>query len=282
MCNRYVKLYQYKYDEFRSTYQYYIDSYNALYQLKTANIEELNSIYKMIKAELIDSKKHLPKNVIRDILNIIPYNNGYAKSYLSLAKFISDDYHVNEVENVEPISNFLFYKEYGMKLDKSGNFQKFESENLDIHSKDTIYKALMNNDKEVFISFTEKRGFNKDQTLKSSLYPDSNLKYSLLELCCYRGAIDCFKFLRTKFDSKIILKCLEFSFLSGNPEIMSECLKYIKPHFSCMKYAIISHNIDFVTFLMNEYNLILLISECGYHNNLDVLLVYFDKTHDVS
>ena len=36
-------------------------------------------------------------------------------------------------------------------------------------------------------------------------------------------------------------------------EIMSECLKYQNPNEKCMEYAIISHNIDFVTFLMNEY-----------------------------
>ncbi|EAY18362.1 hypothetical protein TVAG_045640 [Trichomonas vaginalis G3] len=77
-----------KYSELQSTFKYNIDIYNALYQLKTENEEDLNSIYKIIKTELIDSKKYLPKNIIRDILDIIPYNNRYTKSYLSLAKLI--------------------------------------------------------------------------------------------------------------------------------------------------------------------------------------------------
>ena len=88
-----------KYNKLRSIYKYYIDSYLALYQLKTEKEEELKSIYKMIKTELIDSKNYLPARVIRDILNIIPYNNRYAKSYLSLAKLISDEYHIEEVNN---------------------------------------------------------------------------------------------------------------------------------------------------------------------------------------
>ncbi|EAY15777.1 hypothetical protein TVAG_188280 [Trichomonas vaginalis G3] len=83
-----------KFIELRSIYKYHIDTYNALYQLKTENEEELNSIYKMITTELIDSKRYLPGEIIQDILNIILYNNRYTKSYLSLAKRIYDDYDV--------------------------------------------------------------------------------------------------------------------------------------------------------------------------------------------
>ncbi|EAX91187.1 hypothetical protein TVAG_287110 [Trichomonas vaginalis G3] len=83
-----------KYNKLRSICKYYIDSYLALYRLKTENEEELKSIYKMIKTELIDSKKYLPTNAIEDILDIIPYNNRYTKSYLFLVKLLSDDYHI--------------------------------------------------------------------------------------------------------------------------------------------------------------------------------------------
>ncbi|EAY20633.1 hypothetical protein TVAG_163290 [Trichomonas vaginalis G3] len=69
-----------KYNKLRSIYKSYLDSYIALYQLKTEKEEELMSIYKMIKTELIDSKKYHPTNVIKDILDIIQYNNRYAKS----------------------------------------------------------------------------------------------------------------------------------------------------------------------------------------------------------
>ncbi|EAY14330.1 hypothetical protein TVAG_026510 [Trichomonas vaginalis G3] len=140
----------------------------------------------------------------------------------------------------------------------------------------------MYNDLEKFISFTERDGFDKNQKLESSLYPSHYKGYSLLELCCYHGAVDCFKFLRTKFISKITQKSLALSFLGGNPEIMSECLKYQKPNDDCMEYAIISHNIDFVTFLMNEYNLKIDLEYCGIFNNLESFLVYFVQTNDVS
>ncbi|EAY22300.1 hypothetical protein TVAG_377790 [Trichomonas vaginalis G3] len=273
-----------KFSELRSIYKYYIDSYNALYQLKTENEEDLNSIYKLIKTELIDSNKHPPQIIIRDILNIIPYNNRYTKSYLSLAKLISDDYHVTDVRNAGPMSDFLFYKEHGIELDKFDDFEKICLKNLDIHKTDTIYRAIMYNDLERFIAFTERDGFDEDQTLESRLYPYEEEyfnKFSLLELCCYHGAVDCFKFLQREFESKITRTCFKFSFLGANPEIMSECLKYQKPNYKCMKYAIISHNIDFITFLMNEYNLGIVLDYCAKYNNIESLLVYFDQTNNV-
>ncbi|KAI5485854.1 protein of unknown function (DUF3447), partial [Trichomonas vaginalis G3] len=233
----------------------------------------------MIKTELIDSKKYLPQIIIKDILNIIMYNNRFAQSYLKLAKHAIDDYNVTEVKNIESVSNVLFHKEYGIKLNTSDSFfEKIKFENLEIHTKKTIYRAIMYNDLESFIVFTERDGFDQNQTLKSSLYPQSFYGYSLLELCSYHGAVDCFKFLRTKFNSKVTDTCLELSFLGGNPEIMSECLKYQKPNQDCMIYAIISHNIDFVTFLVNEYDMKIYLRACVWHNNLETFLVYFDQT----
>ncbi|EAY14342.1 hypothetical protein TVAG_026630 [Trichomonas vaginalis G3] len=270
-----------KYSRLRSIYKYYIDSFIALYQLKTKDEEDLNSIYKIIKTELIDSMKYPPQNFIRSILSIIPYNNRYTMSYLKLIKFIYDDYHVKEVRNIVNIFNFMFYKEYGIKLDNSSDFEDIKSENLIIHSENTIYRAIIDNNLEKFILFTECDEFDENQKLNSSLFPFSNAEYSLLEVCCYYGAVDCFKLLRTKFKSTITEICLDFSFLCGNQEIMSECLKYQRPDNYSMKYAIISHNIDFVTFLTNEYNIEIDLEYCGIYKNLDALLVYYDQTNNV-
>ncbi|EAY09159.1 ankyrin repeat protein, putative [Trichomonas vaginalis G3] len=215
---------------------------------------------------------------------MIPYNNCYTKSYLSLAKLISDEYHVTEVNDVKIFLRFLFYKEYGINLDKSTDFEKIQFRNLDILTEDTIYRAITYNNLEAFISFTERAGFNKDQTLESSLFPYQCYfeKYTLLDLCCYYGAADCFKFLRTKFNSEITETCLNLSFLGGNQEIMSECMKHQKPDGITMRYAIISHNIDFVTFLVNEYNIEIRLSYCINYNNLESFLVYFDQTNDIN
>ncbi|EAY12976.1 hypothetical protein TVAG_405220 [Trichomonas vaginalis G3] len=271
-----------KYSELRSIYKYYIDACNALYQLKTEKEEDLISIYKMIKTELIDSNKHPPQIIMRDILNIIPYNNRYTKSYLLLAKFIYDDYQVKELRDIDDYLYIIFYEEYGIKLTNFSFLEKLKLNYFEIPTENTIHRAIMYNDKERFISFIEREGFDNYQKLQSDLYPHYFTGYSLLELCCYHGAVDCFKFLRTKFDSEITQTCLDLSFLGGNPEIMSECLKYQKPNKECMENAIISHNIDFVTFLMNEYNIKIDLEYCGEFNNLESFFVYFDQTNDIN
>ncbi|EAY11781.1 ankyrin repeat protein, putative [Trichomonas vaginalis G3] len=140
----------------------------------------------------------------------------------------------------------------------------------------------MDDDKIALINFTEKEGFDKDQILFSDLYPFSGFDNALLELCCYHGSVDCFKFLRTKFQSKITPICLRYSFLGGNTDIINECLKVQKPDEVCMEYAIISHNIDFVTFLMNEHNIKIDLKLCSIYNNLQSFLVYLDQTNDIN
>ena len=252
-----------EYSKLRSDYKYYIDSCNAIYRLNTEKDGEINSIYNLIKTELIDSKKHYVQTIIRNVLNAIPYNNRYTKSYLKLAKLIYDNNEVKGVNNID-----------------TDGFKERELNYIDIHSENSIYKAIMNNDIENLICFIEREEFDQDQKLISTLYPYSQDGYSLLELCCYHGAVDCFKILRTDCDSEITQKCLELSFLGENKEIMSECLKYQKPNCNCMEYAIISHNIDFVTFLMNEYNLKIDLGACGFYNNLESFLVYFDHINN--
>ena len=113
-----------------------------------------------------------------------------------------------------------------------------------------------------------------------NLYPsESN---SLLELCCYHGSVRCFKLLLSKFHCDITEKCLSYSFLSGNADIMNECLKEQDPDDSCMEYAIIAHNIDFISFLMNEFELKIDLTYCVYFNNFPALLVYLDQTKDIN
>ncbi|EAY17887.1 hypothetical protein TVAG_011120 [Trichomonas vaginalis G3] len=178
---------QSKYNELRNICKYHIDSYNALYQIKSENDEELNTIYNMIKTEMIDSQKHPPLDIIKDILSIIPYNNRYAKSYLYLAKLIFDNCHVKDIDIVEDILDSMFDNGGLIRLNKYKVFEEIKSKIIDNHANKTIFRAIMYNDLESFIFFTERDGFDKDQTrgYNYNLYPYDNKGYSFLELCCY-------------------------------------------------------------------------------------------------
>ncbi|EAX90290.1 hypothetical protein TVAG_272220 [Trichomonas vaginalis G3] len=273
------------YNELMSTYKNYCDAFDSLYKLKTKDEKELSKIYQNIKIHLIDSYKYPPNQIITDMSNMSMYNNRYMKSYLYIVKQIFEEYHPKDINAINSVFDYLFYKEYGIVLVESNRtkFKEFESKNytLDIHKENTIYRAIMDNDKELLISIIEKSEFDKDQRLDDTFYPYSLKGYSYLELCCYYGSVDCFKFIITKFHPEITKKCLRFSFLGGNQEILSECLKKQEPDKKCMKIAIITHNIDFVSFLRNEYNIEIDLADCGLYNNLQSFLVYLDQTNNI-
>ncbi|EAX99575.1 hypothetical protein TVAG_104560 [Trichomonas vaginalis G3] len=274
------------YDKLMGIFTGYNDVCNALYRLKTNDEEKLNAIYKKIEQNLIDSYRIPPGEIIDKISKLSIYNNRYMKSYLAIAKQIVDEHHLNQVNEIDDVFNYLFCKEYNIVLNENrqNRFNNFEYSHYssDIHEQKTIYRSIMDDDKIAFINFTEGEGFDKNQKLKSNLYPYSFDGNSLLELCCYHGSVDCFKILRTKFQSEITPNCLRYSFLSGNPDIMNECLKVQTPDHICMEYAIISHNIDFVTFLMNEHNIAIDLELCNEYNNLQSFLVYLDQTKDIN
>ncbi|EAY13858.1 ankyrin repeat protein, putative [Trichomonas vaginalis G3] len=273
------------YDKLMEVFTGYNDVYDALYRLKTNDEEKLNAIYKKIKQNLIDSYRIPPGETINKISQLSIYNNRYMKSYLAIVKQIVYECHLNQVNKISEVFNYLFYKEYNIVLNENErkSFNDFEDSHYssDIHEQKTIYRSIMDDDKISFIIFTEREGFDKNQKLKSDLYPYSR-GISLLELCCYYGSVDCFKFLITKFQSEITPNCLRYSFLGGNPDIMNECLKVQKPDDKCMEYAIISHNIDFVTFLMNEHNIKIDLELCSKYNNLQSFLVCLDQTNDIN
>ncbi|EAY21320.1 hypothetical protein TVAG_166950 [Trichomonas vaginalis G3] len=271
-----------KYAELLVTYKDYVETFNSLYQLKSENEEEINKLFNMIKTNLIDTKYFGVDQIIKIFSNIIIYRNGYLKSYFALFKKFYEEYHPKQVPGISVIFNYFAYKKYGIVLDnmRKSSINQLEKQNLslDVHEENTIYRSIMNDDKERFIAFTETPEFDEKQLFKSELYPYNKEGYNLIELCCYHGAVNCFKFLRTKYKSPITETCLQFSFLSGKPDIMSECMKARRPYDSCMRYAIISHNIDFICFLMNEYNIRISLENCCEFKNLQAFLVFLDQT----
>ena len=264
----------------------YNDILTKLYKLKPCTDDEIYEICKDIKNKLIETNMFTPSNILKILSTASLYNNRSMKSYWAIFKKIYEDYRPDQIISSSSLFNYLIYKEYGLNIDQNckNPKEKFELYNssLDFLEKNTIYKAIMNDDKELFISLTEREGFDSNQMLQNDLYPYSKAGYSYLELCSYYGSVNCFKFLRTKYNSEITQTCHQFSFLGGNPDIMSECLKCIKPDVESMMYAIISHNIDFVTFLKNEYNIEIELLYCYHYNNYQAFFVYLDQTNEVN
>ncbi|EAX98084.1 hypothetical protein TVAG_415080 [Trichomonas vaginalis G3] len=277
---------EFNYNELMCLFKDPNDAFISIYRLKTFNEEEINKIYQDLKIKLIDTKIVSPTQIINIISNAAMYNNRYLKSYWMLLKQIFEEYQPMYLNFNSYVWYYFIDKEIGSISDQK--FQRFSkcfyyiNLTLDVHDENTIYRAIMEDDIKSFVSFTERENFNKDKIFASDLYPLNNEnEYSFLEMCCYYGSTKCFKFLRTEFGCEITKTCLDFSFLSGNPDIMSECLKFQTPDQYTMECAIISHNIDFVSFLINEFNLQIDLENCCGFSNLQAFFVYLDQTKDI-
>ncbi|EAX98225.1 hypothetical protein TVAG_010000 [Trichomonas vaginalis G3] len=272
------------FSELTEKYKDVTDTFNAIYSLKSENEEEIENIYQLIKTKLMETNTISLSYVLSGICNAEKFRNRYMKSYYGIFKKLVDEFKPKEIPHISILFDYLIYKETGVVYDVKHklNFKNFMASNsLSSYENDELYKSIINNDKESFIIQTGKEGFNANKVYDNGLFSTDIIQYTLLELCCYYGAVDCFKILRSNYKSEITDECLLLSFLSGIPDIVNECLKYQQPTEKCMKYAIISHNIDFVCFLMNEYGLEIDLDYCCKFNNLQALLIYLDQTNDI-
>lgn len=247
-------------------FQDFVNVYNKLYRLKTFADEEIQEFYQEIKTKLLEAKNGSPDQILLSISYAVSFNLRYYKQYKAFFKMIYDEYHPSWFNLSIPYflwcdltdeHGFSLSEKYRNAIERQSKFEY----SFEFLEESTIYRAILNDDIESFISFTERDDFNPNKRIKTNLYPMHWFDLSYLELCCYHGSVNCFKFFTTKFNYELTNVCLEYSFLGRNPDIMSECLKHLKPTYACMDYSIVAHNIDFVSFLMNEYRVMLQISQ---------------------
>ncbi|EAX90391.1 hypothetical protein TVAG_084170 [Trichomonas vaginalis G3] len=195
-----------------------------------------------IKVNLIENKVFLPVQIISKIDVALKFNNYYTREYLSLIKMICDEYHITRINNISPLTLYLFNKEYNIMLGdiEQSKLNLYENNHysIEVHESTSIFRAIMDDNVGKIIFLAEQKEFDKNIAITSDFYPVRDYDflsnpqlstYNLLEICCYYGAVDCFKFLRTKFHLPITIDCLKFSFLSGVPDILNECLKECQP-----------------------------------------------------
>ncbi|EAY22594.1 hypothetical protein TVAG_036190 [Trichomonas vaginalis G3] len=237
------------YNDFIDCFKDYDDITTRLYRLHITSADEINAFCEEIKNKLLNnSEEHLRDHLKEIISNAEKQNNRYWLYYLILKQKLFNESFRND-----------FSSHYNEPL-----------------------QSIIDDDVNLFIPFTERENFNYLKLANFDFIPCVIEKLNIFELCCYYGSVNCFKFLRTKFSAEITKKCLLLSFLGGNPEIMSTCLKYQKPDDECMEYAIMSHNVDFVTFLMNEYKIPIDVEDCIKYNNIQAFFIHFDGTNNIN
>ena len=250
----------------------YIDGVNALFRFHSTEESEIENTYKFIKDKLIETKIFSPTKVLTLIQEAAIHNNKNFKSYWILYKKIIDEFHPDQINYNYIIFDYFLYKEYGINFNEMNlkKFKEFDEKGYitDVHKENTIFYAIMKDDISLFGTFE----IDPKQILQSEFYPESKKGYSLIELCCYHGSSNCFMMLRSRFNVEITQKCLMLSFMGGNPQILIDCLRFQVPDNDCMKYAIISHNMDFIVHLVNYYQIEIDLLTCGMNYNIEAFM----------
>lgn len=84
---------------------------------------------------------------------------------------------------------------------------------------------------------------------------------SLIENCCFCGAVECFKLLRSS-NVKITKQCLDYSIDGRAKFIINECMQYFKPDESTMKEIIRLHDFDMAISFEHLYEIKIPIARC--------------------
>lgn len=175
-------------------------------------------------------------------------------------------------------NQILFTKEFGIKFGAPEDdvIEEYSKENytLDLHPKNSIFYELMYDNVDKFSKLVSRENVNKK--VDSPFYPN---RYNLLELCCFHGSPKCFKYLRTKFNMEITDNCIYYSFLSGSTYIANECMKVFTPNATCMRYAILAHNVELTTFLNKNYHVPYDPYSSAEFNDYVTLCLYIEETN---
>ena len=163
------------YDTLMNEYKGYINTWDAIYQLDTDEIDSTAGLYEEIKSNLIDTGYFTPKEMIDLIGQVCNESLHYRRGYIELMKRIIEEHQCTDIYNISFLSQYD-----------------------DIKINTSEYAIMNDNENEL-------------------LYHLKNEKLNLteiLEKCCLRGAVNCFKLLQKEFDIKITKECLDASFLS--------------------------------------------------------------------
>lgn len=151
---------------------------------------------------------------------------------------------------------------------------------------DPICRAIMNDDVKSLISLIKDKEIPK---FVNFFFPTED-KITYLEISSYYGAIKCFKYIISKYYQEPSENTLYFSFLGGNTDIIKKCLMKLSRCYSMdykrmsvksMEFAILSHNIDLVDYLIKEHNIPIDLNGCIQFHNIQAYLLNLYYSNDI-
>ncbi|EAX93180.1 hypothetical protein TVAG_233450 [Trichomonas vaginalis G3] len=253
-------------------YADYIDALRCIYQLTPDNVE--NTFIK-VKDILLNKYKFDIDNIFPIVVRALYLRDSYMKSYLQLYDLI------NSLDNYEHLRRNVYrFKDIITAIENNEiitNDQYFE-----LYKPNSIFNAIMNDDVTTLAYITNQPDFNINITIEKDFF-GKNSNINLLEACSYYGSEKCYLYLRENNNFEPSNLSIALSFLGGNPRIINESLPLIEEDNldKCAEYVIASHNIDFLIYLINNFELSKMVLDhmirhmCHYCN-LEALLIFLN------
>ena len=216
----------------------FIGLYDRLFHFKSN--ESVEEIINSISSTLI-SKSKMPFDMLfKSIFQAMEFNNLSIYKYVEILNQVSTKYSLKKCDFVNSYSSSYFDTEESnkFKLDQElvSSFPKEgEISYMIMHYQiDGIKEYLSNN------------------SLKGSYIeiPFGNL--SPLEACCYFGSVNIFFFFISTSKYKIDRRCLRYSVIGGNTDIINECMKNNQIDEDCFNDILSSHNNKLLEYILEN------------------------------
>lgn len=253
-------------------YSDYIKVFDYLYQLSTNDYDDIKELFESI-TQIAIRKYHFPAiQLLQAIQKACKFNDKYTRGYWGLFKMVFEEFQprLKQGQFNYPF-DALINQEYDMNW-RLGKYSDLTIDQiLEVHKEGTALYYIMNDDFDRFLDLV-----HQDQ-IKVNEYIEG--KY-LIEWSAYYGAELIFKFLRSNYEVALTRKCLEFAFLGRSVAILIECLRYFPPDYSCFIYALASHNLDSIIYILNNSTISVDSFDCSIYNNLGAFLIVIDMGRD--
>ncbi|EAX95120.1 hypothetical protein TVAG_033400 [Trichomonas vaginalis G3] len=187
--------------------------------------------------------------ILTTIYKALLLRDRYMKAYLQLYDLINSL--VNYKYKFQPIIDI---KDIISAFENNENTEDYEfPEHLIPNS---IFNAIMNDDITALIHIIDQDDSVLKNSIKKRLF-NIDFELDLLDACSYYGSEKCYLYLQENNKFKPSNVSIAFSFLGGNPRIIKESLPLINDSNLklCFESIIASHNIDFLMYLDNNFDL---------------------------
>ncbi|EAX91536.1 hypothetical protein TVAG_376470 [Trichomonas vaginalis G3] len=195
-------------------YDDFIDAYDKIFHVKS--VETIKDTYNLITDVLINKYKMSTYDILVSIVKAVRYNY---RSFLIYCAILHDFLIKNPITDKEAnkLTAMASYNFLSFTKDDDDVYQLEVRYSLDsiYPLDDTVESFIMDDQIDRFKEYVSNNSLDRIRVLISD---DEQL--TPIEACAYFGSVNIFTFLTTNLHHKISPRCLQYSLIGGNTELL--------------------------------------------------------------